>query len=103
VQVPIISVKDFVHKGSVVKFKKNGGTIRLPSGTKMQFIEKCGVYFICLNVISGNSDDITTDTTDATVVASVNTDVPPPPPNPCDGTCDCRRRPKKSTFSRPVP
>ena len=33
VQVPIISVKDFVRKNSIVKFKRNGGTIKLPSGT----------------------------------------------------------------------
>ena len=32
VQVPIMLVKDFVHVGSAVKFKKGGGTIRLPSG-----------------------------------------------------------------------
>ena len=29
VQVPIMSVKDFVHVGSATKFKKGGGTIRL--------------------------------------------------------------------------
>ena len=105
VQVPIISVKDFVHKRSVVKFKRNGGSIRLPSGTRMQFLEKCGVYFICLNIISGTHDGDTTNTTDDNVVATVNNDGQPlpPPPNPCDGTCDCRRRRKKSTFSRPVP
>ena len=51
VQVPIISVKDFVHKGSIVKFKKQGGTIRLPTGKIMRFVEKLGVYFICLNVL----------------------------------------------------
>ena len=56
VQVPIISVKDFVRKSSVVKFKHNGGTIRLPSGSRMTFVEKFGVYFICLNVTSGDLD-----------------------------------------------
>ena len=102
VQVPIISVKDFVHKGSVVKFKRNGGTIRLPSGTRMQFLEKCGVYFICLNIISGAHDGDTTNTTDDNVVATVNNDAPPPPA--CNGTCDCtKRKRKKSTFSRLVP
>ena len=54
--MPIISVKDFVRKRSVVKFKRNGGTIKLPSGTIMRFVEKFGVYFICLNVISGSVD-----------------------------------------------
>ena len=56
VQVPIISVKDFVRKSSVVKFKHNGGTIHLPSGSRMTFVEKFGVYFICLNVTSGDLD-----------------------------------------------
>ena len=56
VQVPIISVKDFVHKESVVKFKNDGGTIRLPSGSRMTFVEKFGVYFTCFNVVSGDAD-----------------------------------------------
>ena len=105
VQVPIISVKDFVHKGSVVKFKRNGGTIRLPSGTRMQFMEKCGVYFICLNVTSGTFNNNTATTTnDTNVVATVNDTPPPPPPTPsCGDTCQCRPRRRKSTFSRPVP
>ena len=56
VQIPILSVKDFVRKDSVVRFKHNGGTIKLPSGSRMTFVEKYGVYFICLNVTSGNID-----------------------------------------------
>ena len=60
VQVPIISVKDFVHRNSVVKFKRNGGTIKLPSGTVLRFMEKFGVYFICLNIVSGNVNDSAT-------------------------------------------
>ena len=43
VKVPIISVKDFVHKGSAVKFKGCGGTIKLPSGAVIKFVEKFGV------------------------------------------------------------
>ena len=53
VKVPIISVKDFVRKGSIVKFKHDGGSIRLPTGTTMRFVEKFGVYFICLTVVDG--------------------------------------------------
>ena len=44
-KVPIISVKDFVRKGSTVKFKNAGGGTRLPSGTVIRFVEKFGVYF----------------------------------------------------------
>ena len=53
VQLPIISVKDFVQKGSVVKFKRLGGSIRLPNGRTMRFVEKHGVYFLRLCVVSG--------------------------------------------------
>ena len=75
-----MSVKDYVHVGSVVKFRKNGGVIRLPSGQRMVFQEKHGVYFICLNIIVKD------------------TGTPPPPlPHP-EG-----RRSKKSGFIRPAP
>ena len=104
VQVPIISVKDFVHKGSVVKFKRNGGTIRLPGGTILRFLEKCGVYFICLNIVSGrginDSCHETVEPDQAMLTGLVdNTGVPPPPrPHP-DPRCERRR----SGFIRPVP
>ena len=80
VQVPIMSVKDYVHVGSVVKFRKNGGVIRLPSGKRMVFQEKHGVYFFCLNIVVKDPE------------------IPPPPlPHP-EG-----RRSKKSGFIRPAP
>ena len=47
VQVPIISVKDFVRKGSVVKFRKRGGSIKLPSGTIVRFQE----YMECISCV----------------------------------------------------
>ena len=61
VQVPIISVKDFVRKGSVVKFRKRGGSIKLPSGTIVRFQEKHGVYFLCLLLVAhhGRSSPLT--------------------------------------------
>ena len=56
VQVPIISVKDLVVKGSVVKFKLRGGTIRLPDGRRLSFEERHGVYFICLRIVPPAED-----------------------------------------------
>ena len=72
VQVPIISVKDFVTKGSIVKFKKQGGTIRLPTGKIMRFLENLGVYFICLNVLGGDLADDDDDGNPVPVVASID-------------------------------
>ena len=70
VQVPIISVKDFVTKGSIVTFKKQGGTIRLPTGKIMRCVEKLGEHFICLNVLGGDlADD---DGNPVPVVASID-------------------------------
>lgn len=51
VQIPIVSVKDFVHKKTRVKFKDLGGTMKLPTGSVLPFVEKFGVYFIGLNVV----------------------------------------------------
>ena len=102
VQVPIISVKDFVHKGSVVKFKRNGGSIRLAGGTVMRFVEKCGVYFICLNIANGRDDCRTTVVTDDAMTAGVldkDGVLPPPTPNP-EQHGERRRR---TDFIRPVP
>ena len=133
VQVPIISVKDFVHNKSVVKFKKREGTIKLPTGSILQFVEKFGVYFICLNVVSGvfpdgdgnlDSPMISTndvdhtfalDTLDRAIQALATEDLShldadvtiPPPPDPCDeGRCRhhcCSRGRRQSSFTRPVP
>ena len=56
VKMPIISVKEFVKRGSVVKFKNLGGTVRLPDGRVMVFLEIVGVYLICLNIAEPNDD-----------------------------------------------
>ena len=56
VAVPIISVKDFVVKDSVVKFKQRGGTIKLPDGRQLGFQERHGVYFILLNIVPPDDD-----------------------------------------------
>ena len=80
VQVPILSVKDFVVKGSVVKFRLHGGTIRLPDGRRLAFHERHGVYFICLNIVPPADEDIEK--------------------NLCGAMCDCER---PVPFIRPVP
>ena len=108
VQVPIISVKDFVHTGSVVKFKRNGGTIRLPGGSIMRFLEKCGVYFVCLNIVSGtindkNLDQLSTTTPGDAILASVFDEATVPPPTPHPESCTCGRRRRRLGFIRPVP
>ena len=56
VAVPIISVKDFVVKDSVVKFKQRGGTIKLPDGRQLGFQERHGVDFILLNIVPPDGD-----------------------------------------------
>ena len=50
-QMPIISVRDLVKRGSSVKFKNGGGTIKLDDGRHLDFKEMCGVYLIDLNVL----------------------------------------------------
>ena len=114
VQVPIISVKDFVHKESVVKFKNDGGTIRLPSGSRMTFVEKFGVYFTCLNVVSGDPDGEHSSTEHLNSIGAleraidvldprhldVEDDVVPDPPEPEHERCRCCRRGRKTGFTR---
>ena len=73
VQVPIVSVKDFVHKKTRVKFKDLGGTMKLPSGSILPFVEKFGVYFIGLNVVDPE------DTNISTITQISPTDVDPSP------------------------
>ena len=119
VQVPIISVKDFVHKDSVVKFKRNGGTIRLPSGSRLTFVEKFGVYFTCLNVVSGNDDGDNSSDEHLNSIGALeraidildpkNLDVEdcigpdiPPPPDAVEKRCGCCRRSRKTGFTRPA-
>ena len=80
VAVPILSVKDFVVKGSVVKFKLNGGTVKLPDGRRLIFQERHGVYFICLNIIPPNDDNADN--------------------NICGAICECK---SPAPFGRPAP
>ena len=80
IAVPILSVKDFVVKGSVVKFKQNGGTVKLPDGRRLLFQERHGVYVICLNIAPPTDDDADN--------------------NMCGAMCKCRR---PTPFGRPAP
>ena len=44
VECPIISVRRIVHKGNVVKFKKDGGyVLNASTGRKLRFVERNGV------------------------------------------------------------
>ena len=88
VQVPIISVKDFVRKGSVVKFKRHGGSIKLPSGTVVRFQEKHGVYFLCLLLVAPHAE---LDNVESPINMVLD-NVEPPAPHPA------KRRPRG--FSR---
>ena len=64
VQCPIISVKDFLKVGSMVKFKNEGGIIKLPDGRVMQFQERHGVYFILLDLGVDHDNEDGEDVTD---------------------------------------
>ena len=57
VQCPIISVKDFVKVGSSIRFKDEGGRIKLPDGRILPFQERHGVYFILLDLGEDDDDD----------------------------------------------
>ena len=98
VQVPIISVKDLVRKGSVVKFKRRGGSIKLPSGTIVRFQEKHGVYFLCLLLVAPHAE-LETPEGSLNMVTHANHKMdcvePPPEPHPA------KRKPRG--FSRPEP
>ena len=59
VQCPIISVKDFVKVGSIVKFKNSGGIIKLPDKRTLPFLERHGVYYILLDLGDDFGDDVT--------------------------------------------
>ena len=118
VQIPILSVKDFVRKDSVVRFKHNGGTIKLPSGSRMTFVEKYGVYFICLNVTSGNIDGNHSSEQHLNSIHAIERAIDvldpkhlavedavaaiPPPPDVDQKRCGCCRPKRRSGFARPA-
>ena len=56
VQCPIISVRDYVTIGSVVKFRRDGGSIKMPDGRALRFQERAGVYWTLLDL--GFDDDL---------------------------------------------
>ena len=51
VNCPILSVKYFTNKGCRVLFRRGGGVIAFPDGRRIPFIERLGVFFVCLNVL----------------------------------------------------
>ena len=56
VQCPMISVRDYVTIGSVVKFRRDGGSIKMPDGRALRFQERAGVYWTLLDL--GFDDDL---------------------------------------------
>ena len=58
VHCPIISVKYLVTRDCRVTFHKAGGHIRYPSGKTIQFVAKDGVFFVALNVLPPNCQNI---------------------------------------------
>ena len=48
---PIISVTDLVQKDCTVTFHRLGGHIDYPSGKRIKFVAKGGVFFVLMNVL----------------------------------------------------
>ena len=46
-----------VTRDCIVTFHKNGGHIQYPSGKKIAFVNKDGVFFVALNVLPPNCQD----------------------------------------------
>ena len=55
VHCPIISVRYLVTRDCWVTFHKNGGFIAYPTGKRINFIVKDGVFFVALNVLPPGS------------------------------------------------
>ena len=51
VHCPIISVTDLVQKDCTVTFHRLGGHIDCPSGKRIKFVAKGGVFFVLMNVL----------------------------------------------------
>ena len=51
VHCPILSVRYLVTRDCTVTFHRDGGHILYPTGKKLSFVNKDGVFFIALNVL----------------------------------------------------
>ena len=58
VHCTILSVRELVTKGCRVTFHSRGGHIRYPSGKKISFTIKDGVFFVPLNVLPPECENI---------------------------------------------
>ena len=54
----ILSVRELVTRDCVVTFHRNGGHIEYPSGKRIQFVVKEGVFFVALNVPPPGTEDM---------------------------------------------
>ena len=54
----ILSVRELVTKDCTVTFHKDGGHITYPSGKKIAFVNKDGVFFVALNVLPPGCEDV---------------------------------------------
>ena len=88
VQCPIISVRDYAKIGSIVKFKRDGGSIKMTDGRVLRFQERCGVYWTLLDL-----GDVADDEDDAELPDLVDAGEPLCTIRPDD--------PPVSSFSRP--
>lgn len=57
VHCPIVSVRELVSRDCSVTFHKYGGRIQYPSGKKIRFVLKGGVFFVLLNVLPPGTKD----------------------------------------------
>ena len=57
VHCPVINVKYQVTRDCVVTFHKLGGHIEYPSGRRVSFVCKDGVFFVALNLLPPNCED----------------------------------------------
>ena len=56
--MPILSVRKLAKKGAKVEFEHGGGTIKLPNGDTIPFVQRHGVYFVRLFVQDPNNPDM---------------------------------------------
>ena len=54
----ILYVTEFVFKDCSVAFTKHGGHILYPSGKKIKFVAKMGVFFVMLDVLPPDTKDV---------------------------------------------
>ena len=58
VHCTILSVKYLVTRDCIVVFHKGGGYIEYPTGRRIHFVCKDGVFFVALNVLPPNTEDV---------------------------------------------